>query len=73
MTNTFGNTVEIDVDCPLPKGVEQTVTELPKTGPGANLLFAGVVLAVAAFFYARVRLMNKEVRFIRKEYNTGAI
>lgn len=73
MTNTFGNTIEIDVDCPLPKGIEQTVTELPKTGPGENLLFAGAVLAIAAFFYARSRLMSKEVRLIRKEYNTGTI
>lgn len=73
MTNTFGNTVEVNVDCPLPKGVEQTVTELPKTGPGENLIFAGVVLAVAAFFFARSRLMNKEVRLVRKEYNTGTI
>lgn len=73
MTNTFGNTVDINVDCPITKGVEQTVTELPKTGPGENMLFAGIALAVVAYFYARSRLMNKEVRLIRKEFNTGTI
>jgi hypothetical protein len=73
MTNAFGNTVSIDVKCDTPKAVEGAMTELPKTGPGTNLLFAGGVLSVVTYFWARARQTNKEVRLIRKEFNMGTI
>jgi hypothetical protein len=73
MTNTFGNTVDINVDCPAAKQVEQIVTALPTTGPTENMLFAGGVLAVVAYFYARSRQMKKEVRLIRRDLNAGTI
>lgn len=73
MTNTFGNTVNIPVDCPAPKEVEQVVTQLPHTGPTENMLFAGVLFAVVAYFYARSRQLKKEVRLIRRDVNTGTI
>ena len=73
MTNTFGNTVDINVDCPPAKQVESVVTELPKTGPTENTIFAGVVLAVVVYFYARSRQMKKEVRLIRHDLNAGTI
>jgi len=73
MTNAFGNTVSIDVKCDTPKAVEGAVTELPKTGPGANLLFAGAILSVVTYFWARARQTSKEVRLIRKEFNMGTI
>lgn len=72
--NAFGNTVSIDVDCPVQKQiVEQTVNQLPHTGPRDNLLFAGVVFAIIAYFYARSRQMKKEVRLIRRDINAGTI
>ena len=73
ITNTFGNSVNVNVDCPQVKQVEQIVTQLPKTGPGENMLFAGVVLAIVTYFYARSRQLKKEVRLIRRDLNTGAI
>lgn len=73
MTNVFGNDVTINVNCTTPKVVEQVVSELPKTGPTENILFAGGVLAIAAYFYARTRQVNKEVRLIRRNLNTGTI
>ena len=73
MTNAFGNTVSIDVQCDAPKMVEGAVTELPKTGPGENLLFAGGILSVVTYFWARARQTKKEVRLIRKEFNMGTI
>lgn len=73
MTNTFGNTVDINVDCPAAKQVEQVVTALPTTGPTENMLFAGGVLAIVAYFYARSRQMKKEVRLIRRDLNAGTI
>jgi len=73
MTNAFGNTVTINVKCDTPKAVEGAMTELPKTGPGENILFAGVLVTVVTFFWARARQTNKEVRLIRKEFNMGTI
>ncbi|MDB5166859.1 MAG: hypothetical protein JWN26_4 [Candidatus Saccharibacteria bacterium] len=75
MQNTFGAnvTVTIAVACPAPKAVEQVVTQLPHTGPTENLIFAGVVLAVVTYFYARARQVGKEVRLIRRDLNSGTI
>lgn len=73
MINVFGNTVEVEVDCPAPKVVEQIVPELPRTGPAENTIFGGVVAAVAAFLYFRSRQLNKEVRLVRREVTAGTI
>ena len=40
MTNTFGNTVNVNVDCPVQKKVESVVAQLPHTGPNENIAFA---------------------------------
>lgn len=73
MTNAFGNTVDVPVACETPKLVEGAVQELPKTGPGENLLFAGVIGSVVTFFWARSRQLGKEVKLIRKDFNMGTI
>ncbi len=74
MVNTFGNSVAVDVECPEQKViVEQVVKELPETGPRENMIFAGVLLAVVVYFYARSRQMNKEIRLVRHELNSGTI
>jgi len=73
MTNAFGNTVNIDLACETPKLVEGAVSELPKTGPGENLLFAGIVGSVVVFFWARSRQLGSEVKLIRKDFNMGTI
>lgn len=74
MVNTFGNSTEIAVDCPPQKEVvEQVVEELPTTGPGENMMFASILLAVVAYFYARSRQLGKEVRLIRKSAHAGTI
>lgn len=74
MTNSFGNSIAIDVDCPVSKQVvEQTIQTLPSTGPTENMLFAGIVGAVVTFFYARSRQLGREVKLVRKEFNMGTI
>lgn len=73
MTNTFGNTVQIPVKCPTPKIVESIVSEMPKTGPTENMIFAGILISVVAYFYARSRQLKTEVRLIRRDLNTGTI
>jgi len=73
MENVFGNGLRIPVVCAPPKVVESIVTELPKTGPTENMIFAGVTLAVVAFFYLRSKQLNKEVRLIRRDLNSGTL
>ena len=74
MINTFGNSLDVKVDCATEKEVvEQVVKELPQTGPRENMIFAGVLLAVVVYFYARSRQLGKEVRLIRRGLNTGTI
>lgn len=74
MTNTFGNSVDIAIKCPQEKVlIENTVSELPKTGPGENVLFAGMLLAVVTYFYSRSRQLSTEVKLIRRNVNAGTI
>lgn len=73
MTNTFGNSINVNVNCPAPKQVEEVVSQLPHTGPTENMLFAGVVFALVAYFYARSRQLKKEVRLIRRDLNAGTL
>lgn len=74
MTNTFGNSLNTKMDCPIQKEiVEQVVSELPSTGPTENMIFAGFVGAIVTFFWARSRQLGKEVRLIRKDFNMGTI
>ena len=74
MMNTFGNTVNVNVECPTQKVViEQVTSELPHTGPRENMMFAGALLAVVVYFYARSRQLGTEVRLIRRNLNTGTI
>ena len=73
MENVFGNGLRIPVVCASPKVIENIVTELPKTGPAENMLFAGIALAVVTFFYLRSKQLNKEVRLIRRDLNSGTL
>jgi uncharacterized repeat protein (TIGR01451 family) len=73
VTNTFGNTLNVDVECPPEKAVEQAITELPHTGAGENMLFSAIVIAVAVYFYARSRQTSTEIRLIRRDLNAGTI
>mgnify|MGYP000505613334 CR=1 FL=1 len=72
MTNVYSNTVSIRVKPPLAKTVETvTNTTLPNTGPGTSLAigFAGVV--TVGYFFARSRLLAKELDIVRSEYTTS--
>ena len=74
MLNDFaGNHTVTMIDCPTPKVVEQVVDQLPHTGASENILFAGGVLSVVVYFYARSRQVKKEVRLIRRDLNAGTI
>lgn len=73
ITNTYGNTTSVNMECPPAKGVESVVKELPSTGPGENIIFGTALLMVVTFFYVRSRQMNKEVKLIRHDFNMGTL
>ena len=73
MNNTFGDNLQIKVQCDTPKLIEETVSELPKTGPRENLIFAGALLAIVSFFWARSRQLGKEIRLVRKDFSGSTI
>jgi len=72
-TNTFGNSINIKIACPTAKVVEQVATELPTTGPSENMIFMGIILAIATYFYARTKQVKKEIRLIRRDTSAGTI
>jgi hypothetical protein len=73
ITNTFGNTVNITIDCPTLKIVENIVRQLPTVGLTENILFASIALILTAYFYARTRQLEKEVHLIRRDASAGTI
>lgn len=73
MTNSYGNTIEIGVNCPPTKAVESAVKRLPETGVGANVVFSTILISVVTYFYLRSRLMKKEINIIHKDFNGGKL
>jgi uncharacterized repeat protein (TIGR01451 family) len=64
--NTYGNIVSMQVNCPAVKGIET----LPNTGPGTSL-FAGIAITtIVGYFFARSRLLTKELAIIRTDFAT---
>jgi len=73
ITNSFGQTTNVTINCPVPKTIETVTESLPSTGPTENLLIGGITLAIVSYFYARSRQMGSEVRLIRRDANAGTI
>lgn len=73
MSTTYGTNSKVQVDCPVVKGVENIINDLPHTGLFINVAFALILLATTLYFYARTRQMKKEIRLIRHNVNTGTI
>jgi len=71
ISNVFGNSIDVGIDCPTPKIVEKVATVLPKAGPTANIIFMITILAISTYFYARSRQLKSEVRLLRKDTNSS--
>ena len=65
IANKYGNEIDMNVACPVVKGVES----LPNTGPGASLIFGFIVTMVIGYFFARSRLLARELDLIKSEYS----
>jgi fimbrial isopeptide formation D2 family protein len=72
MTNSYGDTVKIHLPPTTSKIIEATSSTLPNTGPGTNIFIAVMLTSVIGYFFARSRLMSKELDIVKVEYTTGA-
>lgn len=72
MTNIYVNT-KIDIKLPgsIQKTTEQANTALPNTGPGEALAIGSSLTVIVGYFFARSRLMVKELEFVKQEYTSG--
>ncbi len=73
LTNTFGNSINIVIECPNQKIIERIDSQLPRTSALDGILFTASVLIVASYLYVRTVQIKKEVRLIRKDSSTGTI
>jgi hypothetical protein len=73
LTNIFGNTVNINIECPAPKIAEQIILKLPKIDATISTAIMALMLLVGVYFYTRAKQIREEVRIIRKDVNSGAI
>ena len=71
MTNVYGDTVTIKLPPPITKQTEIVTQSLPNTGPGETLAVGFGITAIVGYFFARSRLMAKELDVVRKEYTTS--
>lgn len=70
ITNVYGDTIGINIDCPLAKTIEATAA-LPNTGPGTSLVVGFGLTTVVAYFFARSKLFATELDLVREDYNTS--
>lgn len=69
MHNQYGNT-SVDIKLPTTpvKTAEQINTALPKTGPGSSLLIGFVTMTIVGYFFARSRLLAKELILVKETF-----
>lgn len=71
LTNVYGNTINIKLPGGVPKTTEQVNKTLPNTGPGEALAAGAVLTTAVGYFFARTRLMAKELELVKQEYSSG--
>jgi hypothetical protein len=70
ISNEYGNEITMNINCPLVKKLET----LPNTGPGSSIIMMTGITSIIGYFFARSRLLAKEIDFIRKDFiATGGV
>ncbi len=68
MTNVYGNTVNINLPKSPTKVTETVGKDLPQTGPGAGIALSIGFTIVVGYFFARSRILAKELDIIKTDY-----
>jgi len=71
LTNVYGNVVNIGLPPTIVKTTEQVARVLPDTGPGTSLFIGFSITVFIGYFFARTRLLAKELDIVRSEYAQG--
>ncbi len=71
MTNVYGNAVNVKLPPSVVKQVEIATTTLPNTGPGTSLTIGFTLTVVVGYFFARSRLLAKELDIVRADFGTA--
>jgi uncharacterized repeat protein (TIGR01451 family) len=72
MTNVYGNTINIKLPKSVTKTTEEVNKTLPNTGPGEALLIGTLTTSFIGYFFARSKLMTKELELVKQEYVSGS-
>jgi hypothetical protein len=64
ISNQYGNEITLQVQCPVVKGIET----IPNTGPGTSIIGGMSITLIVGYFFARARLLSKELDIIRTDY-----
>ncbi len=73
MTNVYGNTINIKLPGSVTKTTEVVTNTLPNTGPGTTIAVGFGVTMIVGYFFARSRLMAKELAIVKADYASGDI
>ena len=73
MSNTYGNTVKINLPPGPTRLIAATTGSLPNTGPGSSIIIVGVIMIFAGYFYYRSRLILKESNIVIKDTTSAGI
>lgn len=65
--NVFGNEVAVNISKPVEGSTYQAINTLPNTGPGTSALISALGIIFVGYFYARSRLLAKEIDLIKQE------
>lgn len=71
LRNVFGNEVVVNLDKPAAGIAYQSINSLPNTGPGESILLSALGFIIVGYFYARSRLLSKEVSIVTSELQAG--
>ena len=72
MVNVYGDTVIIKLPTTPIKTIERTITRLPNTGIGTNIVITTTLLMASTYFYFRSKLIVKELGLVKQQFNYGA-
>ncbi len=73
MHNWYGNPIDIKLPTTPIKRVERVNKELPHTGPGTSLTIGFLTMTIVGYFFARSRLLTKELEIVKNEYTNGGM
>ena len=71
MTNVYGDVVNIDIPGSVTKNIEIATTQIPNTGPGTSLAIGFGLAVFIAYFFARSRLLAKELDVVRTDFGSA--